>query len=216
MLVDEGKLGWDDPVRKHLPDFHLTDPLADAGVTLRDLFCHRTGLSNNDFLWYRAPVAAGGDRPTDLPDAAGKTISHCVPIPERDVHGRRVCGGEGGRRSVGDAGQGTDVRTAGHENGAVRHATAGASAGPGDALSGRTATASCEPIPWYVQTEPNPAGSVHVSARDLAAWLRFQIGDGTFGGRRLVSAAASLKPTCRRLSLRRTTRSGPATRKRCR
>src|SRR5207253_4270468 len=32
------------------------------------------------------------------------------------------------------------------------------------------------PIPWYVQSEPNPAGSVHASARDLAAWLQFQLG----------------------------------------
>src|SRR5438874_3270595 len=29
MLVDDGKLRWDDPVRKHLDWFHLSDPLAD-------------------------------------------------------------------------------------------------------------------------------------------------------------------------------------------
>ena len=55
MLVDGGKLGWDDPVRKHLPDFHLADPDADALVTVRDLLCHRTGVGGHDFLWYRAP-----------------------------------------------------------------------------------------------------------------------------------------------------------------
>src|SRR5215472_9358283 len=43
ILVDEGKLSWDDPVRKHLPYFRLSDPLADANVTIRDLLCHRTG-----------------------------------------------------------------------------------------------------------------------------------------------------------------------------
>jgi CubicO group peptidase (beta-lactamase class C family) len=42
-------------------------------------------------------------------------------------------------------------------------------------------------IPWYVQKEPNAAGSIHASARDLAGWLQFQIGDGTYQGRRLVS-----------------------------
>ena len=26
MLVDEGKLGWDDPVERHLPEFRLSDP----------------------------------------------------------------------------------------------------------------------------------------------------------------------------------------------
>jgi CubicO group peptidase (beta-lactamase class C family) len=44
-------------------------------------------------------------------------------------------------------------------------------------------------ISWYVQREPNAAGSIHASARDLAAWLQFQIGDGTYRGHRLVSAA---------------------------
>ncbi|HWB19879.1 MAG TPA: serine hydrolase domain-containing protein, partial [Phycisphaerales bacterium] len=51
MLVDEGKMSWDDPVRKFLPDFHLKDPDADANVTIRDLLCHRTGLAGADLLW---------------------------------------------------------------------------------------------------------------------------------------------------------------------
>src|ERR1700676_752275 len=44
MLIDDGKLAWDDPVRKHVAFFHLADPLADGDVRLRDLLCHRTGL----------------------------------------------------------------------------------------------------------------------------------------------------------------------------
>src|SRR5262249_32787164 len=55
LLVDEGKMRWDDRVCKHIPSFHLSDPLADADVRLRDLLCHRTGLRGHDFLWYRAP-----------------------------------------------------------------------------------------------------------------------------------------------------------------
>src|SRR5207248_9393173 len=35
LLVDEGKAGWDDPVRKHVLWFRLADPLADRDVTLR-------------------------------------------------------------------------------------------------------------------------------------------------------------------------------------
>ena len=56
MLVGEGKMGWDDPVRKHLPWFHLGDPLADREVTLRNLVTHRTGLRGHDLLWYRSPL----------------------------------------------------------------------------------------------------------------------------------------------------------------
>src|SRR5216683_3574216 len=55
MLVDEGKMGWDDPVRRHVDFFHLSDPSADALVTLRDLVSHRTGVGSHELLWYRAP-----------------------------------------------------------------------------------------------------------------------------------------------------------------
>jgi CubicO group peptidase (beta-lactamase class C family) len=50
MLVDEGKLRWDDPVRKHLPGFKVADPYVTEHVTLRDLLCHRTGLVHGDLL----------------------------------------------------------------------------------------------------------------------------------------------------------------------
>src|ERR1043166_4570700 len=52
MLADDGKLDWDDPVKKHVSYFRLSDPLADASVTLRDLVAHRTGVGSHDLLWY--------------------------------------------------------------------------------------------------------------------------------------------------------------------
>ena len=73
LLVDEGKLEWDDPVRKHLPWFHLADALADKAVTVRDLVTHRTGLAGHTFLWYHAPwspeeaVKKAGSLPLDKP-----------------------------------------------------------------------------------------------------------------------------------------------------
>ncbi len=54
-LVQEGKVRWDDPVRKHLPGFRLSDPLADRDVTIRDLLCHRTGVIRHDILWLVHP-----------------------------------------------------------------------------------------------------------------------------------------------------------------
>ena len=73
ILVDEGKVKWDDPVRTHVESFRLADPLADRDVTLRDLLCHRTGLPRQDLLWYRAPwppeeiVRRAGALPLDRP-----------------------------------------------------------------------------------------------------------------------------------------------------
>src|SRR4029078_6493007 len=55
MLVDDGAMNWDDPVRKHFPGFKLADPNADALLTVRDLLCHRSGIGSHELLWYRAP-----------------------------------------------------------------------------------------------------------------------------------------------------------------
>ena len=44
MLVDEGKITWDDPVVKHLPNFQLYDPYVTREMTIRDLLTHRSGL----------------------------------------------------------------------------------------------------------------------------------------------------------------------------
>ncbi|MGZ8339530.1 MAG: serine hydrolase [Telluria sp.] len=54
MLVDEGKLAWDDPVIKHLPDFRMYDSYVTAEMTVRDLLVHRSGLGlgAGDLLWW--------------------------------------------------------------------------------------------------------------------------------------------------------------------
>ena len=44
ILVDEGKLGWDDPVIDHLPDFRMYDAWVTREMTVRDLLVHRSGL----------------------------------------------------------------------------------------------------------------------------------------------------------------------------
>ena len=44
MLVDEGKIGWDDKVRKYIPEFKLYDPYVTEEFTIRDLLCHRSGM----------------------------------------------------------------------------------------------------------------------------------------------------------------------------
>jgi len=58
MLVQEGKLEWNDPVRKYLPYFELYDPWVSNEVTVRDLLCHRVGLGtfSGDVIWYKADL----------------------------------------------------------------------------------------------------------------------------------------------------------------
>ena len=55
-LVDEGKLSWDDNVSQKLPGFAMYDPYASHEMTVRDLLCHRSGLSLGEgdmLLWPR-------------------------------------------------------------------------------------------------------------------------------------------------------------------
>lgn len=51
MLVDEGKVKWDDPVVDYLPNFQLYDPYVTRELKIRDLFTHNSGVGNTDFLW---------------------------------------------------------------------------------------------------------------------------------------------------------------------
>ncbi len=44
MLVDEGKISWDDSVYQRLPDFQMYDPYVSHEMTIRDLLTHRSGM----------------------------------------------------------------------------------------------------------------------------------------------------------------------------
>jgi CubicO group peptidase (beta-lactamase class C family) len=44
MLVDRGKMHWDDKVRKYIPEFQVYAPYVSANFTIRDLVTHRSGL----------------------------------------------------------------------------------------------------------------------------------------------------------------------------
>ena len=56
LLVEEGRLAWDDPVTKHLPQVRFADEYRTKHLTIRDLLCHRTGLERGDLLPRRGDV----------------------------------------------------------------------------------------------------------------------------------------------------------------
>lgn len=56
MLVDEGKIKWDDPVSQYLPWFQMPTPYLTEQVTVRDLLRHNAGLGNADILWGRGDL----------------------------------------------------------------------------------------------------------------------------------------------------------------
>jgi CubicO group peptidase (beta-lactamase class C family) len=189
MLVDEGKLDWDDRVRKHVSFFHLSDPLADREVTLRDLLCHRTGLAGHELLWYHAPWSAeeavrrAGLLPLDKPfrsafqyqstmyTAAGLAVASASKMPWEQFIKKRIFEPLDMRGAVCSCAEAAKVvdRAHGHRIGT---------------------DARAEVAPFYVHSYPDAAGTIHATARDLTKWLRFQLDDGIVGDRRLVSAGA--------------------------
>ena len=60
MLVQEGKLNWDDKVQKYLPYFELYDPFVSRETTIKDLLCHRVGLGtfSGDVIWYKSDLTS--------------------------------------------------------------------------------------------------------------------------------------------------------------
>jgi CubicO group peptidase (beta-lactamase class C family) len=52
ILVDEGRISWDDPVADHLPWFGVSDPVTTREIRIRDLLSHGTGHQEDHRLWY--------------------------------------------------------------------------------------------------------------------------------------------------------------------
>ncbi|HSQ56461.1 MAG TPA: serine hydrolase [Gemmata sp.] len=187
MLADDGVIGWDDPVHKHLPAFKLSDPNADAMLSIRDLLCHRTGIAGHDLLWYHAPWGIdevlkrarhlplgypfrGGFEYSSIPLlAAGRAIEKTTGKKWEKLVRTRICGPlgmTGVALSSGEIAKDAD-RASGHRLGK---------------------TGKVEPMPFWELREPNSSGSVFATGRDLAAWLKFHLGNGVGpDGVRLVS-----------------------------
>lgn len=172
-LVADGKMMFDDPVRKHLPDFKLSDPRADALVTIRDLLSHRSGLNGHDILWYRAPWSFA-DAVKRIPDlelagpfrgsfhyssltvaAAGYAAMKANGTSYDSLIRDRVC------RPAGIADIAFDTPQA--------KTFANRAEGFRRSVGGRI-----EPMAEYVFPEPHPAGSIQITGRGLEQWLKYQ------------------------------------------
>ena len=58
-LVDQGKLHWDEPVTKYLPDFRMYDPWVTKNMRVADLLTHSSGLpgGGGDLMLWPEPNA---------------------------------------------------------------------------------------------------------------------------------------------------------------
>lgn len=187
MLVDDGVLSWDDPVRKYLPNFHLSDPNADALVTVRDLVSHRTGLSRNDILWVSTPWSRA-----DLLESIGR-----VPLtkPFRSAWQYQnlmfLAAGEvaaaASHSSWESLVESRILAPLGMRSTSL--STLDVHAYPDSASPHSKRRGDVQLTAWRNLDSIAAAGSVNSNVEDLAGWLMFHMNDGvTVDGKRLVSA----------------------------
>jgi CubicO group peptidase (beta-lactamase class C family) len=189
-LVDEKKMGWDEPVRRYLPGLEFPDPYLTANVTVRDLLCHRVGIRPTNRAWYFTAVT----RPQLL--GLVRKMEPSAPFRTRLSYwniGYAIVG----EASAAAAGRPWEelVTTRFLEPLGMTRSTVDFDAVPGmgNVASGHEWIAGRQIV---IPRETNrrstaPAGVLHSSARDLARWMLFQLGDTTVaGGRRLLSAEA--------------------------
>lgn len=183
-LVDAGKVVWDDPVTKHRPDFQLFDPYVTREITVRDLLTHRSGLSRGDRLWSGSGMSreevirrvrflkpSWGFRSTD-------GYQNIMFLTAGEIAGRRY---------------GTSWDSAVHERiftplGMARTVTST------NALKGMDDVATpheridnaVTPVDWLNIDNIGPAGSINSSVTDMAQWVRMQLGQGTYAGRKIL------------------------------
>ena len=185
MLVDEGKMNWDDKVDKSIPYFHLADPLADESVTLRDLLTHRTGVPGSDLIWYGSALSRE------------EIVQHVAFVPPNTGFRTRfqyqnamyISLGVAVGRVYGSTWDAfvkqrifTPLGMTESDTSAVDAQKSSNFAMPHALRNGKV-----EVIPWRNIDNAGPAGSINSSVRDMAKWIALQLNDGSFDGKHLIS-----------------------------
>jgi len=57
VLADEGKLGWDMPIREYIPSLRFYDEYATNHITIRDLLVHRSGLPQHYRMYFNRDIS---------------------------------------------------------------------------------------------------------------------------------------------------------------
>ncbi len=190
MLVEEGKLSWDDPVQKYLPWFKLYDPYVSAHASVRDLLCHRVGLGtfSGDVVWYKSNYSAEEvvRRAAELPQAyeyrAGYGYSNLMFIAAGELI-QAVSGKKWDafvqERILTPLGM---ARTVTSVNALPKITNVASPHKPVDGVN--------QPIPWVNWDNMGAAGGIISSASDMLKWLQWNLDEGKLNGKSLLPANA--------------------------
>ena len=189
MLVDEGKIHFDDRVSKFIPELQLSDPWATRELTVRDLLTHRTGLPGTDLFWATTWQYSPAEVIRRLryiqPSASfrstwqyqnvmyalnGTIIERASGMPWEVFVRKRIFEPLGMMET-----EPLVASIIGKPNVAAPHA-------PSADTSIAVPIKSTDPVA--------SAGSVYSSVADMSKWMRFVLDSGRVGTKRLISQAA--------------------------
>jgi CubicO group peptidase (beta-lactamase class C family) len=189
MLVDEGKMGWDDPVTKYLPYFKMNveSDNENAEVTLRDVLSHRTGFTRMGLLF------ASGEIPREEVLLDATKAEPYVPFREKFYYSNVMYMSAG--VAAGKA-AGTDWDTLvkkrileplGMDSTTTSIIDAEKDSRLASGYLWDEDLQTYEYKPMRNVDNIGPAGSINSNVLDMAQWLRLQLNRGEYEGRRLIS-----------------------------
>jgi CubicO group peptidase (beta-lactamase class C family) len=187
-VVDQGTLGWDDPVLDHLPGFALFDPYPTRYATIRDLLAHRTGLPafGGDLLGY-----LGYDRPEVLRRVRFIPPGHSFrEVAAYSNIGYFVAGQVLAQATNATWEEAVTARLL-TPLGLTRTAPSAAvdQAGGNVAANHALIDGTLQPIPWDPQTVIGAAGTLTSTATDMARWMRLLLAGGSLVGHAVLTPA---------------------------
>jgi CubicO group peptidase (beta-lactamase class C family) len=188
MLVDQGRLDWEDQATQHLPGFQMYDPYVTRELTVRDLLTHRSGLTASDLIVYQ-------------PQMTRDSILHRVRYIKPSSSFRSRFGYQNlmylaaGQITARLAGSSWDdvIRQRIFAPLGMTHSNTSVTALdglPDVATPHGEIDDTVRTIPYFNLDQIAPAGSINSSVLDMAQWVRFQLAGGTVAGEPLLSAAA--------------------------
>ncbi|MBX7218836.1 MAG: serine hydrolase [Blastocatellia bacterium] len=191
ILVDEGKIKWDDPVTKYLPQFQLYDAYATREMTIRDLLCHRSGLATfgGDLLWYDTTYSR---------DEVIRRVRHLKPTSSfRSRYGyQNIMFSAAGQIIPAVTGKSWDEFIKERfftPLGMTSSSTSINAFKPGDNLAQphNQPNGTMRVVKYLNVDNVGPAASINSSVADLAQWVRLQLGRGTYQSKQIFSRAVS-------------------------
>lgn len=192
ILVDEGKVKWDTPVREYLPSFKMYDDYVTEHMTPRDLVTHRSGLPRHDALWYNTSLtrremfdrlryleANRGFRETyQYQNLMFMTAGHLVEHIAGESWEQFI------QRKFLDP---LEMKTSNFSVSVSQKAA-------DFALPYQEKKDEVKEIPFRNIDAIGPAGSINSSVNEMANWVLLHLGKGKFKDKQLISEA-SLRET---------------------